>query len=585
MSFTEISEWLEKQGSKLLDEPNNNFYGITRKIKYMCAKCKNTAEKQIQSIRKTGAFCSKCCKQIGIEKTKKTVETKKLNEKPEIVKEAKQVKKRKRQDGITVKFIRELLLEKYGATLITTLSDTDTIRIKEKIEFGCKCGEKTSKALRDANGSRDGGAFCKNCQSKHKSNVISSKQGDFMFNMVTLTKLLNEYNAKLIRVVSGKTDKLDYNEQIEYECICGEQNVKTFQAIRIYGALCEICIKPETTFINNVLDQLTCKECDQIKGKNEFLFMQTTWKQQMSEYCKTCREERCKRQNALAKERKCLEFESNNTHKKCAKCYKIKEIDDFGSDTMCLVCYNASKKSNGKLKENVALARTMYPDLILCMKCFNLKDKNDFITECNKIEGRCCSDCRNYVFKRNDEIAYKILELKKEMGKNGCADCGEKDIRLLEFDHIDRLTKTCDIWRCRTIEHVKNESNKCVMRCIICHVRRTKKQLGYGKTKKVGKSYVDEHKMKIGGCEICGWFDPDLLEALHFDHINREEKNDTVSSLATKNNIRKIDHEMKQLCRLICAHCHKLHTIEQLGYILYSGNDRMDERRKKTKII
>ena len=583
-SHKEINDWLVSQGSKLLDEPNNEFYGIVRKIKYMCAECNNDAEKQIQSIKKTGAFCIPCCKKKSIDKGKKTVAFNKLNGKPKVLEEVKISKKRNREDGTTVKTVRELLMKTYSATLITTLSDTDTIGTKEKIEFFCKCNEKVSKILRNANGSRDGGAFCKKCQHKHKSDLISLKQGNFMFNMKTLTTLLKEYNAKLISVLSGKDDKLDYNEQIEYECVCGERNTKTFQAIKTYGALCERCVTPNITYLKNVPEYLKCRECNITQKNCEFLFMQTTWKQQVSEYCKTCRDKRCKRQNALKEERKLSNFNNNDDYKKCSKCYKIKEFDKFGPDTRCLVCYNSSYTQNQKLTENIMLAKSMYPSLVLCMKCCNLKDETDFVTECNQIEGTCCTDCRNYVFTRNDSLANTILELKKEKGKQGCIDCGEKDIRLLEFDHVDRSTKLCDIWRCRTVESIMQESDKCVMRCIICHVRRTKAQLGFGRHPNIGKSYVDQCKMKIGGCEICKWFDPDLLEALQFDHLNRDEKNGTVSQLQKTNNIAIIDHEM-DLCRLICAHCHKLHSIEQLKYILYSANDRMEERKKKYKII
>ena len=584
MSFKETSEWLEKQGSKLLDEPNNKCYGTARKIKYMCAKCKNIAEKQIQSIRRTGPFCLKCAQSAGIEKAKQTAKINKTNNIIPKEKLTDTKKTRPTQGGHTVSMIKNLIFEKYGAILITSLLDHEQIASKSKIKFTCKCGVEHTKALRDSDGSRDGGAYCIQCQKKHKSHMISSKQGEFMFNEETLMNLLNEYNANLISIPSGKNDKLNYNELIEYKCVCGEKNIKTFQAIKLYGALCEECVKPIATYKNSSPDFMTCRECNVSQEKEKFLFVQTTWKQQLSEYCITCREKKNKRDLLQKEKRKFFDFENTSSHKKCTKCFRIKDIDMFGNDDKCNPCCKAIKNSNLKLKHNVDLAGTMYPEQILCMKCYNLKPKNDFITEQRRILGRCCTECRNYIFERNDALAYKILELKKEKGKNGCVDCGEKDIRLLEFDHIDRKTKICDIWRCRTVDSAIREADKCVMRCIICHIRRTKIQLNYGSSLKEAKAYVDGYKMKIGGCQLCGWFDPNLLEALHFDHIEPENKIDDISHMLKTNDIDMIDEEIPK-CRLICAHCHKLHTIDQLGYMLYLDKNRMDARKDKIKLI
>jgi hypothetical protein len=62
-----------------------------------------------------------------------------------------------------------------------------------------------------------------------------------------------------------------------------------------------------------------------------------------------------------------------------------------------------------------------------------------------------------------------------------CVDCGEQDIRCLEFDHRDRSTKTASIafllraavsW-----EVIRAEIEKCDVRCANCHSRRTAAQV------------------------------------------------------------------------------------------------------------
>jgi hypothetical protein len=62
-----------------------------------------------------------------------------------------------------------------------------------------------------------------------------------------------------------------------------------------------------------------------------------------------------------------------------------------------------------------------------------------------------------------------------------CVDCGERDIRCLEFDHRDRSTKSANIafllraavsW-----EVISAEIEKCDVRCANCHRRRTAAQV------------------------------------------------------------------------------------------------------------
>lgn len=57
-----------------------------------------------------------------------------------------------------------------------------------------------------------------------------------------------------------------------------------------------------------------------------------------------------------------------------------------------------------------------------------------------------------------------------------CLDCGEKDIRVLEFDHV-KDTKINDVsslvWRACSIQTIKNEINKCEVVCANCHRIRT----------------------------------------------------------------------------------------------------------------
>jgi hypothetical protein len=61
---------------------------------------------------------------------------------------------------------------------------------------------------------------------------------------------------------------------------------------------------------------------------------------------------------------------------------------------------------------------------------------------------------------------------------NPCVDCGEKDIIVLEFDHLsDKDCSVADaIRRSFSIERLQREIDKCEVVCCNCHRRRTSKR-------------------------------------------------------------------------------------------------------------
>lgn len=91
-------------------------------------------------------------------------------------------------------------------------------------------------------------------------------------------------------------------------------------------------------------------------------------------------------------------------------------------------------------------------------------------------------------------------------------------------------------------------------------------------------------KWKRRGCELCGWYDEDLLEALHFDHLDRETKIASISKLASSNrSIEVIDAEIDK-CRLICANCHRLYTIKQLGFLDNEFMSKSEARKLRKEL-
>ena len=55
---------------------------------------------------------------------------------------------------------------------------------------------------------------------------------------------------------------------------------------------------------------------------------------------------------------------------------------------------------------------------------------------------------------------------------SGCVDCGIKDVRVLDFDHV-RGHKLANIGALRNIARLEAEAAKCEVRCANCHRIRT----------------------------------------------------------------------------------------------------------------
>lgn len=67
------------------------------------------------------------------------------------------------------------------------------------------------------------------------------------------------------------------------------------------------------------------------------------------------------------------------------------------------------------------------------------------------------------------------------LAENPCVDCGEKDIEVLEFDHIEVVGQDARrVWSyLGSFKKLKEEVSKCEIRCSNCHTRRTRRQMGW----------------------------------------------------------------------------------------------------------
>lgn len=243
-----------------------------------------------------------------------------------------------------------------------------------------------------------------------------------------------------------------------------------------------------------------------------------------------------------------------------------------------------------------------------------------------------CKDCYNHGkrirsnnIKEKNGIPHRIARnnYKRE---NCCVDCGENDIRVLEFDHCDG-EKTADVCKITNIKKMNEEILKTQILCIICHRHKThghiinrsdipvitipytedddmdecddskrcngplclgkyrhrslfrkinkgksifcrcKKCEGYYQRTRIimNKKYIIKRKIEIGSCKHCDLKVTDKNYYLFdFDHLR--DKLRCVSQMITNSCIKKIEAEI-QKCQLLCCKCHKIKTAEQFNYV------------------
>lgn len=135
----------------------------------------------------------------------------------------------------------------------------------------------------------------------------------------------------------------------------------------------------------------------------------------------------------------------------------------------------------------------------ICGNCNIEKALDDFAWR-SKEKGTkhsTCKDCRSSLdakrytadSDRRESIRAKRMELRNRnlaymrdfLSKNPCTDCGNADIRVLDFDHLKDKVKSVSILARVpvSIEKLKKEIDKCEVRCSNCHRIKTYERAGW----------------------------------------------------------------------------------------------------------
>ncbi len=136
--------------------------------------------------------------------------------------------------------------------------------------------------------------------------------------------------------------------------------------------------------------------------------------------------------------------------------------------------------------------------MLTCSRCKLSKSVDNFaIRSSGKLQNYCKSCGRVYSQKhyeknkpaylarnkiRRDNIKQKLYEF---LLTQKCIDCGESEVLYLDFDHRDPANKSFNLAvamnRGFAWSKIQSEIEKCDIRCVKCHRRRTAEQFGWFK--------------------------------------------------------------------------------------------------------
>jgi len=173
----------------------------------------------------------------------------------------------------------------------------------------------------------------------------------------------------------------------------------------------------------------------------------------------------------------------------CRKCKTEKPFQKFclnknykdGINRICRLCVRTYEQQN---KDKIRIQKQIYrknnfKELTTEQKS-NKKEyeKKYYLENRDQYIRRAKVNKKNYRNEIRNFISNYFLE-------HPCMDCGEKDLRVLDFDHManKKYTVAHMIVSGRPLECIKEEIEKCVVRCANCHRKKTSDQLGWWRSK------------------------------------------------------------------------------------------------------
>lgn len=185
--------------------------------------------------------------------------------------------------------------------------------------------------------------------------------------------------------------------------------------------------------------------------------------------------------------------------------------------------------------------------------------------------------------------AKKIILVRESGG--ACSKCGNSNIFVLDFHHLDGSNKDKNIAQFITnnsLDEAREEAKKCIILCRNCH-----QQIHYsGNDKRSKEKGLFLKILGIYSCQECGYHG-DNYACLDFHHIDPEEKRFSISRYFSRrcelsgivSSIEEVIEEAKK-CKVLCRNCHSILHIksERFKRIQEYINHKVENYKGKKKI-
>lgn len=195
---------------------------------------------------------------------------------------------------------------------------------------------------------------------------------------------------------------------------------------------------------------------------------------------------------------------------RCANCHRIRSATQFNwRKAPTFVDQRAPLPPPNRVPRSSSTGKPVLEQLCIwsvgttrgCPDCGVDKPIHEFAFADRKTGRRQyrCRSCHaakrreHYLQNRNDYVTWSMRQVRTKRDEqvrlvhdylraHPCVDCGETNIAMLEFDHVDRMTKSMEVSIMlgrRSWARILEEIGKCDVRCANCHRRKTARELGW----------------------------------------------------------------------------------------------------------
>lgn len=190
-----------------------------------------------------------------------------------------------------------------------------------------------------------------------------------------------------------------------------------------------------------------------------------------------------------------------------------------------------------------------------------------------------CRECFRDYFRRRGEthlrqvrasrakrVAAARAHLAEHLNDHPCVDCGESDVRVLDFDHVGEKRELVSslVARGAPWRRIAAEIVQCEVRCANCHRRVTARRAGWSRLagdvddpRRAFSAPVRRNLNLVHGilarssCVDCG--EQDML-VLEFDHVGT--KRGQISHMVFNVSLATLEREIAE-CEIRCCNCHR----------------------------